>query len=45
MPQSPLQVVLRLLGRLLSIGYYYLLGHAPILPLPFLSCVVLTMPL
>jgi len=39
------RVALRSLDKLLSMGYDYLLGHAPILLLFFLSCVVLIMPL
>ena len=38
------RVMLRSLGRLLSMGYYYLVSCVPILSIFFLSCVVLAMP-
>jgi len=38
------RVMLRLLDRLLSTGYYYLVSRVPILSIFLLSCVVLAMP-
>jgi len=38
------RVMLRSLGRLLSMGYYYLVSYVPILSIFFLSRVVLAMP-